>query len=421
MSPSLSLSRASRAFRAFVHKIRSPKESVSSPLCNLPPELLLEISALLDSPALCSFRLTCKSVYGCTLHQFCKTYLELETVKTDLSLASLQKLDTLSKNPRLCPHVRSLSIDGGDDQIFGSELKWERNASRLLVTPQESIQRWQDILLRLVNCQSFRLCQLFPPDRPSPPNIMVPSDTITILFSIIAAIERPLRELSILFKNGNGTGANYIDMARVDKGPVQDPKFITACSSLEALTFKHTMDAEDTVDFVTQLIQHATHLQRLKIDVDFGEHSATLISRLHSAQLNLRLRELTLKSGHVGSGHAFNEFLATFKQSLVKLSLAYTYLDLGEWPPILRALSKFPSLTEISTKSLGQEGFRRVFFPAVMQDPIVDPVLGTKFSYTVKKFRRGPNTLMVAYSGRSMDIALQKLADLATPYRSIDC
>ncbi|KAL4938948.1 hypothetical protein BDV06DRAFT_214719 [Aspergillus oleicola] len=398
MSPSLSLSRTSRTFRTFVHKVRSPKDSISSHLCNLPLELLLEISASLDSPALCSFRLTCKSLYNCTLPQFCKIHLEI--VKTDLYLASLQRLNMLSQNPRL-----------------RSGLKWERHASGLIVTPQESIQQWQDTLLRLVNCQSFRLYKHFTPERPSPPNILTPCDTITVLLSIVNAIERPLRELSILFKPPNCGGRNLINMSRVDKGLLQEPKFITTCSSLKTLTFRYTMDTEDTVDFVTQLIQHATRLQQLRIDADYGDHSTTLMSHLYSTQLTLRLRELTLETTHVGSSHAFNKFLASFKQSLAKVSFAAIHLDSGEWASVLRALSKFPSLTEISTYALGQAGFQRVHFPAVLQDPIVDPVLGTKFLYTANKLRQGQRTLMVAYSGRSMDIALQKLADCATHYK----
>ncbi|KAL4747372.1 hypothetical protein BDW72DRAFT_182878 [Aspergillus terricola var. indicus] len=170
MSPSLSLSRASRTFRVFVQKIRGIKESIFSPLCNLPLELLLEISAFLDSPAFCSFRLTCKSMYNCTLPQFCKTYLN--TVVIDLSL---KRLNTLSQNPRLCPYVCSLSINGTHEDILGSELRWEQHASGPIVTSQKSIQRWQDTLLRLVNCQSFHLYKHFTPGHPSPSDILTPA------------------------------------------------------------------------------------------------------------------------------------------------------------------------------------------------------------------------------------------------------
>jgi hypothetical protein len=90
-----------------------------------------------------------------------------------------------------------------DDDILGTELKWEWHASGFIVTPQESIQQWQDTLLHLVNCQSFCLSKHFTPDCPSPPNILTPCDTITILLSIITAIEHQLQELSILFKPPN--------------------------------------------------------------------------------------------------------------------------------------------------------------------------------------------------------------------------
>ncbi|KAL2811812.1 hypothetical protein BDW59DRAFT_155465 [Aspergillus cavernicola] len=316
----------------------------------------------------------------------------------------------LSQDLRLCPHVRSLHINGTVHDILGSELKWERNASGLIITPQESIQRWQDILLRLVNCQSFHVYKHFTPVRPS--KNLDPCDTITILLSIITAIERPLRDLSILFVPPDCTGGHLIDMSRVDKALLREPKFIT--TSLEALTFRYSMDTEETVDFVIQFIQHATHLQRLRIDADYGDYSTTIISRLQST--TLRLRELTLETGHVGSSDVLITFLASSKQSLAKVSFACIQLDSGEWASVLQALSKFPSLMEISTHLLGQ-GRSRIHFPAVMQDPIVDPVLGTKFSYTARKLRQGPRTLMVAYSGHGMDIALQKLAEFATPWR----
>ncbi|KAL4929783.1 uncharacterized protein BDV17DRAFT_55527 [Aspergillus undulatus] len=136
------------------------------------------------------------------------------------------------------------------------------------------------------------------------------------------------------------------------------------------------------------------------------------MSHLYSSQLTFLLRELTLKTAHVGSSHAFTQFLASFKSTLAKVSFAAVHLDSGYWAPVLRALSGFPSLVEVSTYLLGHRTSRIIHFPAVLQDPIVDPVLGTKFSYTVKRFPRGYRTLRVAFSGRSMDIALQKIGGL---------
>ncbi|PIG81827.1 hypothetical protein AARAC_011865 [Aspergillus arachidicola] len=111
-------------------------------------------------------------------------------------------------------------------------------------------------------------------------------------------------------------------MPRVNRGLLQEPKLITTCSSLESLTVSYAMDTEDTVDFTTHFIQHVTHLQRLRIDADHGDHATTLMSRLNSTQLTFRLRELTLETAHVGSSHASNEFLASNEQSLAKVSFA---------------------------------------------------------------------------------------------------
>ncbi|RDW72270.1 F-box domain protein [Aspergillus mulundensis] len=422
MSPSLNLRRASGAFRSFVQKIRSFKRPSSSPLCDLPLELLLEISAYLDAPALCSFRLTCRSLYNCTFSEFCKTYLEpLETVTTDLSCCSLRRLNTLSLNPRISPHVRSLDIDGTKDEILGRRLQWERHPSGLLDTSQESVRRLQGILLRLVNCETFRLYQHFTQCCPGgSQDILCSSDTITIILSIVAAIERPIREFHILFKPPEGTGGNRINMSRVDTRLVRDPKFITAFSTLESLTCNYSMDTKDMVDFAAQLIQHAgNRLRRLNIDPDHGyglTDGYHLLSRLYAAQITLKLHEFTLHAARVGSSDAFINFLSSCKQSLTKLSLDRDHLDSGNWASVLRALSRFPSLIEIHTYLLSDPE-SKIHFPAVIQDPVVDPVLGTKFSYTAKNLRMGQITLMVAYSGRSMDVALQKLADYATPWK----
>jgi hypothetical protein len=209
-----------------------------------------------------------------------------------------------------------------------------------------------------------------------------------------------------------------MDMSRVDKG-LQEPKFITTCSSLESLTFRYTVDTKETADFAITLIQHAPRLQQLTIDADYGDHSTTLMSHLYSTKPHLGLRELSLEAAHIGPSRAFTNFLASFNQTLTKVSFTAIHLDSGEWASVLATLLQFPSLTEMSTYALGQAGGmhrQRVHFPAVLRDPIVDPVLGTRFSYTVKRFGQGPRTLMVAYSGRSMDIALRKLAEFATPY-----
>ncbi|KAL4906646.1 hypothetical protein BDW74DRAFT_136224 [Aspergillus multicolor] len=182
------------------------------------------------------------------------------------------------------------------------------------------------------------------------------------------------------------------------------------------------MDEKEMVDLPIHLIQHsASRLQRLSINTAYGhglEDEYHLMSRLYAAQVTLGIREFILHEARVGSSGAFIQFLSSCKQSLVKLSLVSNSLDSGNWASVFRVLSsRFTSLTEIHTYLL-RDPDSLIHFPAVLQEPIVDPVLGTKFSYTLKEFRTGQTvTLMVAYSGSGMDVALQKLADYATPWK----
>ncbi|PYH66122.1 uncharacterized protein BO88DRAFT_346991 [Aspergillus vadensis CBS 113365] len=396
----------------------SPSRFVSFPICTLPAELLLLIGACLDCSALCSLRLTCKTVYDCTFPLFRKY---LENLTTDLSLTSLQKLDSLSRNQELCSLVQTLSIDGTEEDIIGSGLTWEHHRSGLLVIPQESIQRWQGVLLRLVNCQSFHLHKWNTPDGPDPFDKTTPDDTITVLLSILIAIERPIRELSILFKRPGFYSLDHLDLSRVHNGLLHDPKFITTCcSTLEALTFKFEVEEEGEVNFVVHFIHHAKNrLERLTIDFCFGECAAPLMFQMSlTTRPPLRLQELHLMCGNVDSDQDLIRLLFSSKRTLVKIHLGSFTLGSGAWAAIFRTLSEFSSLTDISVRHLmgytTQRQYGRIHFPALLRDPIVDPVQGTKFSYTVTGRPEKLTVVGVQYSGRSMDIALQKLAEYAT-------
>ncbi|GKZ35562.1 hypothetical protein AbraIFM66950_006261 [Aspergillus brasiliensis] len=293
---------------------------------------------------------------------------------------------------------------------MGSGLTWEHHRSGLLVVPQESIQRWQEVLLRLVNCDSFGLIKGDTPDG----SATTPDDAITILLSIVIAIERPMRELSILSLDG-------LDLSRVDERLLRNFKFFAiCCPSLEALTFGFSVEEAREVVFVVRLIQYAeTSLQRLTSDFFLGECSARLVCQLSlMTRPPLRLQELNLIRGHVFSDEYLIKLLAFFKRTLTKISFSSFTNYSGGWAVLLKSLSKFPSLTEISISQPSgytvQGRCNMIHFPALLRDPVVDPVLGTKFSYTFERPPGRPATVEVQYSGPSMDIALQKLAESAT-------
>lgn len=78
----------------------------------LPLELVQEISSLLKPTELCAIRTTCKALNTKTFTPFWRR--SLHTIKTDLSLYSLQKLKSISKHPKLRHYVHHLIIKGFD-------------------------------------------------------------------------------------------------------------------------------------------------------------------------------------------------------------------------------------------------------------------------------------------------------------------
>lgn len=118
------------------------KNSLSfSFLTNLPPELVQAITTFLETPEFCSLRLTCRKTYASTRGYFARSYLH--TVRTNLSLTALQRLQDLSQNPDLAPLVQKLVVKGRpeDDDFFGHGIVWERqHPSGYLSIPQKGIQ-----------------------------------------------------------------------------------------------------------------------------------------------------------------------------------------------------------------------------------------------------------------------------------------
>ena len=136
--------------RCLLHKIKGhfkhKRSPFSSPIANLPPELVQVIATFLDAPEFCSLRLTCKKVYESTLRYFGHSYLR--TVKTDLSLNKLQTLESVSQNSSLAPLVHKLVIQAPDEglDLLGHGILWSRHPSGHISMPQQGIQQWQDVL-----------------------------------------------------------------------------------------------------------------------------------------------------------------------------------------------------------------------------------------------------------------------------------
>lgn len=134
--------------KSLIHKLkslslyrrrRSPGLLAPAPLCALPPELVEVVTSLLQPTDLCALRMTCKLLYQKTYSVFWKT--SLQSVKSDLSLASLQKLKTISRDTQLQRYVNHMAFRGFDESndTLGGGFQWNhhRHLSGHLINLQE--------------------------------------------------------------------------------------------------------------------------------------------------------------------------------------------------------------------------------------------------------------------------------------------
>lgn len=268
-----------RKGRGLLRKIKKNFKHINnrsySFLTNLPSELIQAITTFLDTPKFCSLRLTCGRIYASTWGYFTRSYLH--TVRTNLSLTALQRLQDLSQNLDLAPLVRKLVVKGRpeEDDFFGNRIVWElQHPSGYLSIPQKGVQQWQDVLRRLAHCRSFEFhnesCEI-----DNMGGLLTAGNALTLILSIIIEIQIPVVTFSVGFRHG--FTIDFINMARIDISAVRRPEFITAWPSIQELSLKHTLQPA-TTDWVFQLVQHARSLRKLQIDFSLGVLYALVIA-----------------------------------------------------------------------------------------------------------------------------------------------
>lgn len=148
------------------------------------------------------------------------------------------------------------------------------------------------------------------------------------------------------------------------------------------------------------------------MNFDLGDETDSFINRLSYMDCLSHLQELTLKAVSSVSGKYIRRFLR-YHRNLWKFSLSAIFLNEGECLPILRFLQReFSTLEETVIFHL-RDGSKLVHFPAVLENPIIDEVQGTKFTFVSTRKRGELRNISISYSGPKMDIALQKLVDWA--------
>ena len=388
-------------------------------LCELPLEILEMVASSLQLADLGALRVICKSIHGKTSSIFWKR--SLQSIKTDLSHASLGELEKISRDAQLRHYVNQMVLTGFDQwfEILGGGYQWGsyRHQSGHLVNLQEhpAVKRLLSILCQLVNCKSFEIFACRTEVEFNNDNFR-PTDSITTLLDIIAKAKLPVTAFTVNFMgNEFGYAPDPQRLQTSDKG-----QFVAIGQHLEDLTLRYTLEHDIVRDWTINMILHAPKLRVLDIRNQAMKGGTELIHCLASANISWsQLREFKIES-IPASLEDLMIILKTCQHSLrvLRINMMRVDADLKDVKRMLQTLStSFPALESVSFGGLMlgvQTRTDFIHFLMVSDNPCVDESQGTKFEFA-SNTARGSRNHYVAYSGPKMDVALDILA------RTVDC
>ncbi|OJJ52835.1 hypothetical protein ASPSYDRAFT_561089 [Aspergillus sydowii CBS 593.65] len=240
-------------------------------LLDLPPELLDDIASFLPKESLLDFRQTCKHVHKHTAIAFARCCFH--TIQTDLSFASLRRLEQVAKNGRYAQHVQSLLVKGRRHNHFGQGLKWERDDQGYLLHRQPAVDRVRGILRAFPKCASFQFEKLLE-DGDRVPEPLALGDVVSMILAIVVDLKRPVKGFEIhplsstdlSHPNTRGTDLDARTMAMVETS-----EFTNLSSPLQSFALGHQAGAgvHIATEFGLHLMQGAPKLRHLSLDGDY--------------------------------------------------------------------------------------------------------------------------------------------------------
>ncbi|RDW65746.1 uncharacterized protein DSM5745_09485 [Aspergillus mulundensis] len=305
------------------HSNRHSSQS-SMALCDLPPEMIGEIASHLDLSDLLNVHLVCHYLKDATVNRYERA--KIANLRTDFSRESLARLEKLS-NSHLAPHVKELNIVGKPvwwTCRLGTGLAWRRRDGRL-VSDQESIRRWGEVIRGFPNCTSFSFPMTKPTDynfATSPgqrdngqaesgetaPRLIFPrllpgetfddalttTDAYMVLIHIITQAQIPIKSLTILEHEEGG-----LDQDRIDTAHLDDPAFTAAWSNLRELRLKPSYNFHMETVYLPRLMSAATNLETLSIQLTDGGRNLIKALGSDSPSQTFKLKRLSITEGHV--------------------------------------------------------------------------------------------------------------------------
>lgn len=398
----------------------SLSKTAPTSLQGLLPELVEVVASLLEPTDLCALRLACRALYNKTYDVFWQT--SLQNIQTDLSHASLTKLDILSNNPQLCRYVHGLTFKGlaENGDVLGEGLDWNRHSSGHLVDLQEqpAVKLLRPILSRLVNCKSFECYSTPTPDHLDLEGITGATDAVQVILDIIAEARLPVASFSV-----NLTGRSYLDPRRFHLGYFKKPGFVNIWAHLEELILDFTPDFE-IFDWATDLIRLARNVKKLNMTLDTDHNTFTLMQRLASTESLIWPRLQELRLGRTRS--SFPDLTALINKCQQTLRVLHigmlatdaTVSDLGIFFETLSRV--FPSLQEIdfgpwwTRPRIGIQRFSAIHCPRLFENLNIDETEKAKVNSAYEDHDGERRMRFVAYSGPHVHAVLDALA------RSVD-
>ncbi|KGO36916.1 hypothetical protein PEX1_021720 [Penicillium expansum] len=381
---------------------------------HLPVELLQAIAFRLPAEDLCSFRLSCKSIYESTMYTFRCTFFEM--IGTNLSLKGLERVEAIVNDSELAPHVRSLTVKFVDDfeDRLAEGLRWNRHSSGYLLLDAD-VQQWAEALRGLVNCTSFHLIRKGWTDNDTCLDRFTSTDIITLILSAIIEAHIPVQEFLVDFVPPCVGGANELDLRRLNVPALWKPEFTSVWASLQVLLLNFTMEKNWIIDWIDPMVRYATDLRKLTIKFDDGRVARAVIEQLSSIGTTSQLQELTLNgvAKSIINPASLSKLLHNYRDSLRVINITYIPLEGSGWKSILKMLGEFPVLESFSFDNLREFRYA-MHFPVASEIPTVDQ--GTEFViFRPRKLRDQTWNTRVRCRGPNAKAILQRLADSLEP------
>ena len=408
---------------------------MQSTLQILSTEIVEIVAGNLQPLELYSLRLVCRDLYKKSLGIFARL---LNTIKTDLSAPSLQKLVAISNSAHLAPHIRNLHIRADKEGYRGRGFEWSRNTSRGLMDPLPGVSSMlQEILInKLINCRSFRIDIYDDVCMQKKSARVTPGDVLSIVYFIVVNANLQIKSLKV---EGRDEIPVQLSTERLlslylhrEKGSREG---LSSWISLDSfiLRFDLTMGQ---YDWALNILKEASALRRLSLRLDFGDNFFPRLAALgpfHAIE-NRSLTCMTL------NGTSLSLFLIQHGNTLRDLTLRYLHLKpdsveeeaATSWETVFGdMIGHMDRLEQICVLSLSEphsyldRARARIVFPSLSVDDRYPVVPGSKERTTgngfvradarvvatlespvkpIYKFYGGQQrTLGVAYEGRQID------------------